>query len=585
MATAVRCAVVDGALGTDWTTGSRLQLAGSAGGTDPRVVATPIRRHVAFPPAVGHVAFSPRSRKDAVHAYRPAAGETGSASPSPRRRDDVPRGSSAWQRAGKRFLAGERRALTCACPDERDAIAAGVTALGGGAGPQRRVEGEENIAVLRDWKGEDGARSSWIWRERGEEEDGKSSRSIGSCGDDGGGGFMSRRRTMLFAAATAMAGIATCAETGVGGRGKRAEAAERAAAAFTLEEVAREVTPRGELTPSELATVRLFEQSTYSVVNILDVTLRPQVNMTGSVEIPEGNGSGLIWDKKGRIVTNYHVIGNALELNPPLGTKVARVTVLNDDGTQSTYEGELVGADKRYDMAVLKIDIPPERQLRPIPLGQSTGLRVGQRCLAIGNPFGFDHTLTTGVISGLDRDIESRTGLVIGGGIQTDAAINPGNSGGPLLDSKGRLIGINTAIFTRSGTSSGVGFAIPVATVARMVPQLVAFGRVMRPSLNVQIAPEAAARQLMIPFGALVLAVPPNSAAAKAGLLPTRRGLGGNIIPGDVIVAVDGSPIKAPRDLDKVLQEKAVGEKVVLTVRREKSATDELTITLEEDSG
>ncbi|KAG0582626.1 hypothetical protein KC19_3G073600 [Ceratodon purpureus] len=350
----------------------------------------------------------------------------------------------------------------------------------------------------------------------------------------------------------------------------------------TIDEVTPSVTPAGTLPPAEERTVELFERNTYSVVNIFDVTLRPQVNMTGSVEVPEGNGSGFIWDEEGHIVTNYHVIGSSLARNPPLGQVVARVTLLGADGYQKNFEAKLVGADKTKDLAVLDVDAPVEL-LRPVNLGQSSKLRVGQRCLAIGNPFGFDHTLTVGVVSGLNRDIYSQTGVVIGGGIQTDAAINPGNSGGVLLDSRGNLIGINTAIFTRTGTSAGVGFAIPVDTVAKLVPQLIAYGKVMRPGLNVQLAPEPVAKQLNVRSGALVLTVPDRSAAAKAGLIATRRGLAGNILLGDIIVGVGDTAIKNAQELAKALDSFQVGDQISLKVQRNDQIQD-LPLTLEEST-
>lgn len=349
---------------------------------------------------------------------------------------------------------------------------------------------------------------------------------------------------------------------------------------MTIDEVTPSVTPAGALPLAEERTVELFERNTYSVVNIFDVTLRPQVNMTGSVEVPEGNGSGFIWDEEGHIVTNYHVIGSSLARNPPLGQVVARVTLLGADGYQKNFEAKLVGADKTKDLAVLDVDAPVEL-LRPVNLGQSSKLRVGQRCLAIGNPFGFDHTLTVGVVSGLNRDIYSQTGVVIGGGIQTDAAINPGNSGGVLLDSRGNLIGINTAIFTRTGTSAGVGFAIPVDTVAKLVPQLIAYGKVMRPGLNIQLAPEPVAKQLNVRSGALILTVPDRSAASKAGLIATRRGLAGNILLGDIIVGVGDTTVKNPQELAKALDSFQVGDKILLKVQRN-DQIQELPLTLEE---
>lgn len=335
----------------------------------------------------------------------------------------------------------------------------------------------------------------------------------------------------------------------------------------TVEQVTPPVFPSGALFPTEERIVQLFEKNTYSVVNIFDVTLRPQLNITGAVEVPEGNGSGVVWDDQGHIVTNYHVIGNSLSRNPSRGQVVARVNILASEGVQKNFEGKLIGADRTKDLAVLKVEAP-EELLRPMKVGLSSFLKVGQQCLAIGNPFGFDHTLTVGVISGLNRDINSQTGVTIGGGIQTDAAINPGNSGGPLLDSKGNLIGINTAIFTQTGTSAGVGFAIPSSTVVKIVPQLIQFGKAVRAALNVEIAPDPIANQLNVRNGALILQVPGNSLAAKAGLLPTTRGFAGNIVLGDIIVAVDGKPVRSRSELNKTLDEYNIGEKVILKIQR-----------------
>ncbi|KAJ6766282.1 PROTEASE DO-LIKE 8 CHLOROPLASTIC [Salix purpurea] len=350
----------------------------------------------------------------------------------------------------------------------------------------------------------------------------------------------------------------------------------------TIEQVTPPVFTSGALFPAEERIVLLFEQNTYSVVNIFDVTLRPQLNATGMVEIPEGNGSGVVWDEQGHIVTNYHVIGNALSRNPSPGQVVARVNILASEGLQKNFEGKLVGADRAKDLAVLKVEAS-EDLLRPIKVGQSSSLKVGQQCLAIGNPFGFDHTLTVGVISGLNRDISSQTGVTIGGGIQTDAAINPGNSGGPLLDSKGNLIGINTAIFTRTGTSAGVGFAIPSSTVLKIAPQLIQFSKVVRAGLNVDIAPDLIANQLNVRNGALILQVPGSSLGAKAGLVPTTRGFAGNIVLGDIIVSVDNKPVNNKAGLDKVLDDYNVGDRVVLRIQRG-SEDLEVPVTLEEKS-
>ncbi|KAJ8480489.1 hypothetical protein OPV22_024216 [Ensete ventricosum] len=368
--------------------------------------------------------------------------------------------------------------------------------------------------------------------------------------------FTSRR--MLFASST----LWFCLHTS-----KYFPALASVEPSITTEDVIPRVFLSGPLFPSEERTVEIFEKNTYSVVNIFDVTLRPRLNATGVVEVPEGNGSGVVWDKFGHIVTNYHVVGNALSKNPNPDEVVARVNILVAEGVQKTFEGRLIGANRAKDLAVLKVDASADL-LKPINIGQSSVLRVGQQCLAIGNPFGFDHTLTVGVISGLNRDIVSKTGVTIGGGIQTDAAINPGNSGGPLLDSKGNMIGINTAIFTNTGASAGVGFAIPSLTVLRIVPQLIQFGKVVRAGLNMEIAPDLVANQLNVRNGALVLQIPENSVAAKAGLLPTTRGLAGNIVLGDVIVAVDDKPVRSKADLLKILDEYTVGSTVLLKIQR-----------------
>ncbi|XP_026438030.1 protease Do-like 8, chloroplastic [Papaver somniferum] len=185
------------------------------------------------------------------------------------------------------------------------------------------------------------------------------------------------------------------------------------------------------------------------------------------VEVPEGNGSGVIWDEQGHIVTNYHVVGNALSRNPSPGQVVARVNILASDGVKKNFEGKLIGADREKDLAVLQVEAAKDL-MRPIKVGQSSDLKVGQQCLAIGNPFGFDHTLTVVVISGLNREINSQAGVTISGGIQTDAAINPGNSGGPLLDSKGNLIGINTTIYTQTSGKVQVAVVNPESNADRM---------------------------------------------------------------------------------------------------------------------
>ncbi|KAA8548104.1 hypothetical protein F0562_004635 [Nyssa sinensis] len=284
-------------------------------------------------------------------------------------------------------------------------------------------------------------------------------------------------------------------------------------------------TPR-KLQSDELATVRLFRDNTPSVVYITNLAARQDAFTLDVLEVPQGSGSGFVWDKKGHIVTNYHVIRGASDL---------RVTLAD----QTTYDAEVVGFDQDKD-----------------------------KVYAIGNPFGLDHTLTTGVISGLRREISSAaTGRPIQDVIQTDAAINPGNSGGPLLDSSGSLIGINTAIYSTSGASSGVGFSIPVDTVGGIVDQLVRFGKVTRPILGIKFAPDQSVEQIGL-SGVLVLDAPANGPAGKAGLLPTKRDAYGRLILGDIITSVNGRKVTNGSDLYRILDQCKVGETVTVEVLR-----------------
>jgi S1-C subfamily serine protease len=327
----------------------------------------------------------------------------------------------------------------------------------------------------------------------------------------------------------------------------------------------RLVTPRGDLAQDEESTIELFKNVSPSVVYITSIAVKMDIFSFRAMEIPQGTGSGFIWDENGYVVTNFHVIQNAQ----------GAVVTLADS---STWDAKLVGFEPDKDLAVLKIDTPKEL-LSPITVGTSSDLVVGQKVFAIGNPFGFDHTLTTGVISGLGREIESVTRRPIQGVIQTDAAINPGNSGGPLLDSAGRLIGINTAIVSPSGAYAGVGFAVPVDDVNRMVPQIIRYGRVQKPALGMTIAEDHVVR-LMGAEGVLVVSVTPDGAAEKAGLRPTRRDTRGRIIPGDLIVAVDGKVVRDSRDLFLILDSHEVGDTIRLRVRRPDGEV-ELNITLQ----
>ncbi|HTN70058.1 MAG TPA: trypsin-like peptidase domain-containing protein [Methylomirabilota bacterium] len=316
----------------------------------------------------------------------------------------------------------------------------------------------------------------------------------------------------------------------------------------------RGVAPRGELWSDEKSTITLFRQASPSVVNITAIGVQRDLFTLNLYQIPQGTGSGFVWDKSGNVITNFHVIQEA---------DAAQVTL----GDQSTWKARVVGAAPDKDLAVLRIDAPADH-LRPIPVGTSKDLQVGQHVFAIGNPFGLDQTLTTGVISALGREIESVTRRPIQGVIQTDAAINPGNSGGPLLDSAGRLIGVNAAIYSPSGASAGIGFAIPVDTVNRIVPELIRYGKVTRPGLGVQLAEEQIAERLGV-TGVLVVDVVPGSAAAKAGIQPTRRENSGRVRLGDVIVAIDGKKVESPNDLFLLLEKYKVGDVVNVSLLRD----------------
>jgi len=319
------------------------------------------------------------------------------------------------------------------------------------------------------------------------------------------------------------------------------------------------------LTTDELSRITIFETSSPSVVHIQSTaTVRRDMFSMNVTRIPAGSGTGFVWDNQGHVVTNFHVVQQGVE-----DARFSLEVILSD---QSSWPAEVIGYEADKDVAVLRIKAPAEK-LRPLKLGTSTDLRVGQTVLAIGNPFGLDQTLTTGVISGLGREIESVSGRTIQGVIQTDAAINPGNSGGPLLDSSGRLIGVNTAIYSPSGTYAGVGFAVPADEVNRVVPQLIEFGRVIRPVLGITLADDAILRKLG-GEGALVINVQPGSGADKAGLQPTTRDNRGRVSLGDVIIKVDGKAISDTNDLFTALDKRGIGDSVKVTViRRGKEVT------------
>lgn len=311
---------------------------------------------------------------------------------------------------------------------------------------------------------------------------------------------------------------------------------------------ARPVTPRGDLAEFEKSSIAVFRNAAPSVAYIS--TVRHERDVFGSGSVSAGAGSGFVWDKAGHILTNAHVVSGA-----------DRVYVRF--GADRPFVAKVIGVAPEYDLALLRIEIPLSG-LTPLPIGTSADLVVGQQVYAIGNPFGLDKTLTTGVISALDRTLPTATGQEITGVIQTDAAINPGNSGGPLLDSAGRLIGINTAIASTTGAYSGIGLAVPVDTVNRVVPQLLARGKVARPGIGISAASQEMASQLG-QRGVVVIDVLLGGQAEAAGIVgaDVERG-----VLGDVITEANGSPVASVSDLSKELEKVGIGRPVELTVVR-----------------
>jgi 2-alkenal reductase len=311
----------------------------------------------------------------------------------------------------------------------------------------------------------------------------------------------------------------------------------------------RIVTPRAELKGSELAVSQVFQQVAPSVVSISAIRAGRTLDMEGGGQTATGAGSGFVWDRAGHIVTNDHVVEGA-----------SRITVVLDDGR--AIPARVVGAAAWADLAVLRLQATPD-DLRPIDVGSSADLVVGQNVLAIGNPFGLSRTLTTGIISALNRRLPTASGRVVTGVVQTDAAINPGNSGGPLVDSSGRLIGVNTAIIAPSGTFAGVGFAIPVDTVNRIVPALIRNGRAPLPGIGIAALPEEMAARTGLK-GVIVHSVRPGSSAQRAGII----GIEGLQI-GDVIVAAGGKPVANVVELSVALEAVGIGRTARLSVLRD----------------
>jgi S1-C subfamily serine protease len=323
---------------------------------------------------------------------------------------------------------------------------------------------------------------------------------------------------------------------------------------------ARPIALAGQPTSEEKNRIDIFSKAKASVVNISSAQLVRNRFTMNTQQVPKGTGTGFIWDEKGRVVTNYHVVKGANQ-----------ILVTLDDHTIA-HVGQ-VRYDEAHDLAVLWTDIP-EAKRKPIPLGESGKLQVGQSVLAIGNPFGLDQSLSAGIISALGRAMKTDDDGVVRGLIQTDAAINPGNSGGPLLDSSGRLIGVNAAIISPSGASAGIGFAIPADTVNRVVPQLINGAKEARPSLGIVEAPDQWTKQRAI-TGVLIIDVLPDGPADKANLRPTRRDDTGRILWGDVIVGIDEHKIRSANELYAVLADDyKVGQVVSVHILRDGETRD-----------
>ncbi len=307
-------------------------------------------------------------------------------------------------------------------------------------------------------------------------------------------------------------------------------------------------------TEDEANSAEIFSAASPSVVYVTSSALRRQRFSLNVMEIPRGAGSGFVWDAQGLIVTNFHVIAGA-----------DRLTVTLQDQTE--HPAEVVGVAPERDLAVLRLTDPPD-ELTPLPLGDSSELSVGRKVLAIGNPFGLDTTLTVGVVSALDREIRSPSGRQIRGVIQTDAAINPGNSGGPLLNSLGQLVGVNTAIYSPSGGSAGIGFAIPVNTVREVVPQLIAYGKIMRPVIGVELASDKWLRRWKVE-GVPIVRVFRGFPADEAGMVGARRGYRGEVILGDVITHVDGTRVRNNDEYLTAMERLKIGDEIEIRTLRE----------------
>jgi S1-C subfamily serine protease len=328
----------------------------------------------------------------------------------------------------------------------------------------------------------------------------------------------------------------------------------------------RLVTPRGDLAEDEKANIEIFKNAAPSTVFVHSLSKTRDFSL--QEHDVHGSGSGFVWDEKGHIVTNYHVVK---------GATAVYVTLSDKDHTRALVTQWAV--DQDTDLAVLFTDAEARSLLTPLLIGESSKLQVGQKVFAIGNPFGLDNTLTTGIVSALGRHMQAPSGKTQSGVIQTDAAINPGNSGGPLLDSAGRVIGVNTAIISPSKGSVGIGFAIPIDVVNRVVPRLIRNEKRVPPSLGIEPAPEIVLKKKEIQ-GVLILNVIPGGPAEKAGLQRTYYDDSGRLHWGDIIQAVEGKTVRDAASLDAVLDEFEVGQNVRVTIRRDLAKKMDVTVTL-----
>lgn len=320
-----------------------------------------------------------------------------------------------------------------------------------------------------------------------------------------------------------------------------------------------------ELIEAEQRVINVYHSVVGSVVNVSNIRVSDSF-FYGKVEVPQGSGSGFVWDKEGHIVTNYHVVQGGDNF----------VVTFHDDKKQ--YKAEVAGIAPKKDIAVLKLKEMPD-QVKPVSVGSSKNLLVGQMALALGNPFGLDHSISSGIISALGRKIQGIGGVKIHDMIQTDAAINQGNSGGPLLNSKGQLIGMNTMIFSTSGSSAGLGFAVPVDTVKRYVPQLIKHGKIIRPGLGIGVLEQAVADRYVGEEGAAISFVDPEGAAAKAGLRGMSRDKYGRIYIGDVITKIGGQKVSNLDDIYHALDNYKIGDTVeVEYIRKGKKREADVTL-------